>query len=236
MTLATATKYEPSLIPERASLALAGQGTAGQVELEDRCRPQRILVVDEQELIQAGLRAVLSREVWVEGCLGAGSVEAAWAAALRHQPQLILLSTTVSGTSGLELCRAFRERLPCVKVVLMSGDGRVAAALAMANGAVGFVPKQTPVAGIVQALRRVAEGSRVFPTAPHATEASVQLSRREHDVLQLLVGGLSNPEIALRLHLSRHTVKQHTSVVYRKLGVRNRAQAASRAQELGLVA
>jgi len=55
-------------------------------------------------------------------------------------------------------------------------------------------------------------------------------------VLQHLAAGLSNPEVAQQLNLSRHTVKQHTSVVYRKLGVKNRAQAASRAQELGLVA
>ena len=59
---------------------------------------------------------------------------------------------------------------------------------------------------------------------------------RELDVLQHLASGLSNPEVAASLNLSRHTVKQHTSAVYRKLGVRNRAQAASRAQELGLVA
>jgi two-component system response regulator DesR len=63
----------------------------------------------------------------------------------------------------------------------------------------------------------------------------VRLSPRELDVLQQVSSGLSNPEVANLLNLSRHTVKQHTSAVYRKLGVRNRAQAASRAQELGLL-
>jgi two-component system response regulator DesR len=80
----------------------------------------------------------------------------------------------------------------------------------------------------------VAEGARVFPKEK-AQAGSVHLSKRELDVLQLIVAGMTNPEVAALLNLSRHTVKQHSSVVYRKLGVRNRAQAASRAQELGLV-
>jgi two-component system response regulator DesR len=62
------------------------------------------------------------------------------------------------------------------------------------------------------------------------------LTARERDVLVHLARGLSNPEVASALNLSRHTVKQHTSAVYKKLGVRNRAEAASRAQRLGLAA
>lgn len=230
MALAMAVALPPSDVVDDASVH-RHQSPYGEVA--DRCRPQRILVVDDHELIQAGIRAVLGREPWVERCYGASSIETAWSIALRHHPQLIVLSTTVSGKSGLELCRAFRERLPYANVVLMSGEGRVAAALATAHGAKGFLPKQTPVAGIVDALRRVAEGSRVFPKEP-SLNGFGQLSKRELDVLQLIVAGLSNPEAATLLNLSRHTVKQHTSVVYRKLGVRNRAQAASRAQELGL--
>ncbi|WP_188111266.1 response regulator transcription factor [Nocardioides antri] len=207
----------------------------GRVDRGERCRPQRVLVVDDHELTQAGLRAVLAREDWVDSCLGAASVEAAWSIARRHHPQIVLLSTSVQGRPGLELCRAFREHMPYVKVMLMSNDGTVPASLARAHGAVGILPKQSPISGIVASVRRVAEGGRVFPKGAVAPD-SVQLSRRELDVLRYLVSGLSNPEVAARLNLSRHTVKQHTSVVYRKLGVRNRAEAASRAQVLGLVA
>jgi two-component system response regulator DesR len=207
----------------------------GRPGLDERCRPQRVLVVDDHELTQAGLRAVLGREAWVDSCLGAASLEAAWSIAQRHHPQIVLLSTSVQGRPGLELCRAFRRHMPYVKVVLMSSDGTVPASLAKTHGAVGFLPKQLPVAGIVAAIRRVAEGGRAFP-AGAAKPDTVQLSRREMDVLRYLVRGLSNPEVAAQLNLSRHTVKQHTSVVYRKLGVRNRAEAASRAHLLGLVA
>jgi DNA-binding NarL/FixJ family response regulator len=201
--------------------------------LEDRCQLQRVLVVDEHELVQAGLRAVLMNEPWVASCLGAGSAELAWQVARRHQPQLALVSTSLGGRSALELCHAFRERMPYVRVVLVSGEGRVSAALASTHGAVASLSKQMPTAAIVAALKRVAEGGRVFPKDD--VPGAVQLSKRELDVLQHLVLGLSNPEVAALLNLSRHTVKQHTSTVYRKLGVRNRAQAASRAQELGLV-
>jgi DNA-binding NarL/FixJ family response regulator len=210
-------------------------GATGRRRSDDRCRPQRVPVVDDHELTQAGLRAVLGREDWVDSCVGASSVEMAWSVAQRTRPQIVLLSTSVEGRPGLELCRAFREHMPYVKVVLMSSDGTVPASLAQAHGAVGFLPKQLPVAGIVEAVRRVAEGRRCF-LAGAAKPDSVHLSRRELDVLRHLVHGLSNPEVAARLNLSRHTVKQHTSVVYRKLGVRNRAEAASRAFMLGLVA
>lgn len=222
-----------------AGLTLAATGQAAPAQEirpipEDQCQLQRVLVVDEHELVQAGLRAVLVNEPWVASCLVASSAGTAWQVARRHQPQLVLVSTSLGGRSGLDLCRALKERMPYIKVVLMSGEGRVSAALASLHGAVAFLPKQMPTAMIVAAVKRVAEGARVFPkdTAP----AAVQLSRRELDVLQHLASGLSNPEVATSLNLSRHTVKQHTSAVYRKLGVRNRAQAASRAQELGLVA
>src|SRR5262245_32325146 len=89
----------------------------------DGCRPQRVLVIDELEVGQAGLRAVLTRESWVAHCLVAGSAEVGWEVARRNHPQVVLVSMSVQGRSGLELCRAFRERMPHVKVMLMSGEG-----------------------------------------------------------------------------------------------------------------
>lgn len=213
-----------------SNVNMAGEGT----EAWDRCCPQRILVVDEHELVQAGMRAVLANESWVSACFVAGSAPVAWEVARRHQPQLLLLSMSLHGRSGLELCRVFKQRTPYLKVLLTSADGRVSASLASAYGADGFVPLSMPAAGISAVIRRVAEGGRTFPKQSYDVLSS-QLSRRELDVLRLLVSGASNPEAAVTLCLSKHTVKQHTSSVYRKLGVRNRAQAASRARELGLV-
>ena len=73
----------------------------------------------------------------------------------------------------------------------------------------------------------------VFPEAADAPAGS--LSPRERDVLELIATGATNAEIATSLHLSPHTVKEHASAVYRKLDVRNRAEAVQRAQRLGLV-
>jgi two-component system response regulator DesR len=124
--------------------------------------------------------------------------------------------------------------MPHVRVVLMCGEGRVSAAMGALNGAVASLSKQMPRQVIASALQKVAEGAKIFPK--DTGRNALRLSPRELDILQHLAEGLSNPEVAATLCLSRHTVKQHTSAVYRKLGVRNRAQAASRAQELGLLA
>jgi ATP/maltotriose-dependent transcriptional regulator MalT len=81
-------------------------------------------------------------------------------------------------------------------------------------------------------VQAVGEGRTVFARSPR--EPSAPLSARERDVLGLMAGGATNREIAASLHLSPHTVKEHTSTLYRKLGVRNRAEAVRRAERLGL--
>lgn len=222
-------------VSNRPLVAGASLAHAHEVLSETACRPQRVLIVDEHELVQAGLRALLSGEPWVASCFTAGSAEMAVKVARRAQPQLILLSMSIRGRSGLEVCRELRARMPLAKIVLMSAEGRVSTSLGQAHGAVGFIPQGLSASTIVATVKRAAEGEKVFPKAADS-EHRASLSQRELDVLQHLVSGLSNPEVAAELHLSRHTVKQHTSMVYKKLGVRNRAQAASRAQELGLVA
>lgn len=216
------------------SLALQETALVGDFE-SNRCRPQRVLIVDESELVQAGLRALLGGQDWVSSCLSASSTATALDVARRRQPQLILVSSAIEGETGLSFCRQVSAALPMARVVVMSGHGRVARSLARAHGAVGFLSLGLPAEAIVDVVRRVAEGAAVFPREA-LEQSNGLLSRREMDVLRHVVAGLSNPEVAAALNLSRHTVKQHTSVVYRKLGVRNRAQAASRAQQLGLVA
>lgn len=190
-------------------------------------------MVDEHQLLLAGLRAILANAAWVDSCLAVSSADAALQVARRHHPQLALVSTSLDGWSGPDLCRTLREQMPYVKVVLMFAEGRVPAALAASLGAAAALSKMMAPGAIVMALKHVAEGGRVFPKGK--AWPRVKLSRRELDVLHHLASGSSNPETAASLNLSRHTVKQHTSAVYRKLGVRNRAEAASRAQELGLL-
>ena len=117
-------------------------------------------------------------------------------------------------------------------MLLISGAGRISVTTARACGASGFVPKDWPAADIARAVRMVALGMALFEPAPAAAEQLV-LTGREREVLERVAGGATNREIAADLHLSPHTVKEHTSALYRKLEVRNRAEAVQRAQRLG---
>jgi two-component system response regulator DesR len=115
----------------------------------------------------------------------------------------------------------------------MSGAGRISAQAARAAGASGFVSKEWNAEDIATAVRMVGSGMTVF--APQSKQAAEHLSERERDVLRLIAAGATNREIAGRLFLSRHTIKQHTRSVYKKLNARNRAEAVHRAQRLGLI-
>ena len=105
--------------------------------------------------------------------------------------------------------------------------------MARAAGASGFVSKDWGAADVVRAVRMVALGQEVFAPAPDG--ADVALSPREREVVTHISHGATNAEIARTLFLSPHTVKEHTSAIYRKLGVRNRAEAVKAAQRLGLI-
>ena len=118
-------------------------------------------------------------------------------------------------------------------MLLISGAGRMSAAAARAAGASGFVSKDWDAAEVALAVRRVGLGMTAF--ASKADQPSPLLSPRERDVLALIAVGSTNREIAENLYLSPHTVKEHTSALYRKLRARNRAEAVQRAQRIGLL-
>jgi len=136
--------------------------------------------------------------------------------------------------SGAKVCERLRAADPLTRVLLFSGAGSISPTAARAAGASGFASKDWPAAKIAQAVRLVGLGRTVFERQDHP--GALGLSERERDVLELMAAGSTNPEIAAQLHLSKHTVKEHTSAVYRKLGVRNRTEAVQRAQRLGLLA
>ena len=106
------------------------------------------------------------------------------------------------------------------------------ASAARAAGAAGFIPKDWAGADVAHAVRMVALGMSVYEPGESAGPGG--LTEREREVLTLMATGATNGEIAGRLFLSPHTVKEHTSSLYKKLGVRNRAEAVQRAERLGL--
>lgn len=194
----------------------------------------RVLVVDDHDVVHWGLRSLLGAQPWVERCLAAHNESEALALARRYEPHVVLLDLFVGSESGAEICVRLREVSPSTKVLFISGAGRISAAAARAAGASGFVTKDWAAADVANAVRMVALGMSVFE--PGADEPPGGLSPREREVLELIATGATNAEIAAQLFLSPHTVKEHTSALYRKLGVRNRAEAVQRAQRLGLTA
>jgi DNA-binding NarL/FixJ family response regulator len=194
----------------------------------------RVLVVDDHDVVHWGFRLMLTQQPWVERCVAASSGEEAVAMAIRYRPHVAVVDLFIGEESGAEVCERLRAAEPTIRVLLFSGAGEISPHAARAAGASGFAHKDWPARKIAGAVRLVGLGGTVFERQDPTP--ALGLTDRERSVLELMAAGATNPEIALSLHLSRHTVKEHTSSVYRKLGVRNRTEAVQRAQRLGLLA
>ena len=197
-------------------------------------RRLRVMVVDDHDVVHWGFRLMLGEQPWVERFLSARTGQEALAQARSHAPQVALVDLFLGAESGADLCERLRAASPGTRVLLISGAGRISARAARAAGASGFVSKDWAAGDVARAVRMVGLGMTVFE--PQGEAAATQLSEREREVLDLVAEGATNREIAGRLFLSPHTVKEHTSALYRKLEVRNRAEAVQRAQRLGLIA
>jgi two-component system response regulator DesR len=195
--------------------------------------PLRVLVVDDHDVVHWGFRVLLSEQPWVARCLAARTGAEALEIARTFKPHVALVDLFLADESGAELCEKLRQASPETRVLLISGSGRMSPHAARAAGASGFVSKDLDAREVVAAVRRVGSGMTLFP--PKAEQPSGLLTEREREVLEEIAAGATNREIAGRLYLSPHTVKEHTSAVYRKLGARNRAEAVQRAQRLGLL-
>ncbi|HEY1276538.1 MAG TPA: response regulator transcription factor [Thermoleophilaceae bacterium] len=192
----------------------------------------RVLVVDDHDVVHWGFRLLLTEQPWVERCVSASSAQEALEMTRRYDPHVALVDLFLGEQSGAELCEAIRRQAPATRVLLISGAGWISPQAARAAGASGFVSKDWSANDVAMAVRMVGKGMTVF--APRSEQPAAPLSEREREVLTLMASGATNKEIAERLYLSPHTVKEHTSALYRKLKVRNRAEAVRRAERLGL--
>ena len=200
----------------------------------DEHRLLRVLLVDDEDLVHWGFRMLLADEHWVERFDSAHTRESAIDLAVRYRPQVALIDLMLNGTSGADVCEDLRKASPATRVLLMSRVERLSPQSARSVGASGFVSKAWPAPDIAGAARMVGLGMTVFTAEAH--RSPMLLTEREREVLAMIAGGSTNREIAERLFLSPHTIKDHTSTLYKKMNARNRAEAIVRAQRLGLIA
>lgn len=194
----------------------------------------RVLVVDNHEIVQWGFRLVLSRHQWVERCVGARSGSLALELARRYRPHVALVEVLVDSEPGIDICGRLRAADGLTRVLLTSGGETVSLTAAREAGASGLVSKSWPAGDIAAAVRMVGLGQTVFRPRNHAV--AVALSPREREVLEFIAAGSTNLQIAGALCLSKDTIKEHASRLYRKLEARNRTDAVQRAMRLGLLA
>lgn len=211
----------------------------------------RVLVVDDQELVRAGLRGILRARYGfdVVGDCADGAMVPAAVAALR--PDVVLMDVRMPGVDGVSATAALRQGpdAPPVLVLTTFDDDEVLAG-ALRAGAAGFLLKGVPAEDLQRAVRTVAAGGawldpavtgRVLATYRAAPDRAAEggrlsgLTTREREVLALIGAGLSNAEIAARLVLGEGTVKTHINHVFTKLTLRDRAAAVVFAFDSGLV-
>ena len=197
-------------------------------------RQLRVLVVDDHDVVHWGFRVLLGEQPWVQRCVAARTGAEALELLPTLHPDVALVDLFLAQESGADVCASIRKASPSTRVLLISGAGRMSPAAARAAGASGFVSKDWDAGEVARAVRMVGLGMTMF--APTSEQPAPLLSEREREVLDLVAAGSTNREIAQALFLSPHTVKEHTSSLYRKLGARNRAEAVQRAQRVGLLA
>lgn len=203
----------------------------------------RLLIADDHDLLRDALRSHFEREAPGTAVQGVGTVSEALKVLDDGEPfDILLLDLRMPGMNGLNGLVRLRERYPSLKIALMSGEAKNEdIRLAMAHGAVGFLPKTLPGSVLLQAVQRMAAGEQFLPDNLPESAISTDgnalnstFTRREREVLDFLLKGQSNKEIARALELEEVTVKLHIRGLCRKLGAKNRTQAAMRAVELGL--
>jgi DNA-binding NarL/FixJ family response regulator len=202
----------------------------------------RVLIVAAVRLYREGMASCLDKrdELAVVGT--AATCDAALDRAVALAPDIVLLDTAID--RGVELVRALREATPPVKTVLFAVENDERAIIACAEaGAAGYLPSDASLDDLAAALVGAARGELLCPpmvaaalmrhvgagaAAPREHPALVGLTSRERDVLALIDAGLSNKEIAVRLHIEVATVKNHVHHLLDKLKVTSRGAAAAR--------
>lgn len=210
----------------------------------------RLLLVDDHEIVRAGLRMLFQAEKDVEIVGEAGGGEEAIQAVQQLNPDVVLMDVVMSGMSGIEATRRIKEANPQVAVLALTMHEDEQYFFEMLNaGASGYVPKRAAPDDLVDAIRVVSQGNVfLYPTLAkllvkdflqRADAGNVSpaedLTPREREVLTYIAEGLTNREIAETLVISAKTVDRHRENIMRKLNLHNRVELVKYAIEKGLI-
>jgi two-component system, NarL family, response regulator DevR len=203
--------------------------------------PRRVslLLIDDSEMVRAGLRALLSNEPAIEIVGEAANVAKGVEAAVRLRPNVVLLDIRLPDGTGFDACRQILRQATDTRVLILTSivdDSMVDEAIR--SGAHGYLLKEIDGRGLVNAIRDVAAGKSILDPAVtsrvmqmvkagHTSrDALALLSPQEKRVLALIAEGCTNKEVGVKLNLSEKTVKNYLSTVFEKLHVSRRAEAA----------
>jgi two-component system, NarL family, response regulator DevR len=210
---------------------------------------QRIVLVDDHEVVRLGLKALVEHHPNFEVVGEAGTAKEALEQVERHHPDIVIMDIRLPGTSGIEACEIITKKYTDVRVVMLTSYAEDEMLFsAIRAGASGYVLKQIGGDDLIRALESVAKGEalldpavtqRVFQEVRRAVKeeeasAFANLSQQEKHVLVLVSEGKTNREIAKILFLGEGTVRNYVSSILSKLGVSNRAEAAAYAVEHSL--
>jgi len=210
----------------------------------------RVLVADDQSMVRAGFRMLLSGEEDIDVVAEASDGLEAIEKAARFRPAVVLMDIRMPELDGLEATRRILAADDAARILILTTfdlDEYVYEALR--GGASGFVLKDDPPEQLLAAIRTVAGGDALLsPTVtkrvikqfthlarPEPPTELDELTTREREILCLIAGGLSNAEIGRQLYISETTVKTHVTHILQKLNLRDRVQAVVLAYQTGLV-
>jgi DNA-binding NarL/FixJ family response regulator len=209
----------------------------------------RVLIADDQSMVRAGFRMLLSGEPGIEVAAEARDGLEAVAKAVRFKPNVILMDIRMPELDGLEATRRIIAADNAARILILTTFGLDEYVYeALCAGANGFVLKDDPPEQLIAAVHTVAAGDALLSPAitkrvirqftriprPAPPKELDELTAREHDILLLIARGLSNSEIGRQLYISETTVKTHVTHILQKLGLRDRVQAVVLAYQAGL--
>lgn len=207
----------------------------------------RILLADDHPIFRYGLRAVLASDPETELVGEAGSGEEAVELTRRLRPDVVLMDITMPGLNGVEATRRILAEFPGTNILIVTMyDDSASVLAALRAGARGYLIKGTDREELLRAVRAAAAGHAILSpvAAQHLTSQIArprsgrqpfpELTPREHDILELVAAGYTNPAIAKRAGLTAKTVRNYISTILAKLNATSRAEAIDRARAAGL--